>query len=102
MQKLIIEKVFYSLSKIPNFNCDQIDDQLLLYIYGEGRVGKSRIVHAMEIEYGLLLQDLDLVITIPTRVIANNIGGSTIHTSLAIGIKNRHENSNAISNLWTA
>lgn len=26
MQKLIVEKVFYSPSKIPNFNCDQIED----------------------------------------------------------------------------
>ena len=27
MQRLIVEKVFYSLSNIPNFNCDQIEDQ---------------------------------------------------------------------------
>ncbi len=102
MQKLIVEKVFYSLSKISNFNCDWIKDQLLLYIHGEGGVGKSRIIHAIEMECALLLQNSDLIITTPTGAVANNIGGSTIYTSLAIGVRNRYGKSNVISNLWTA
>lgn len=102
MQRLIVEKVFHSLSKIPNFNCDRIEDQLLLYICGEGGVRKSRIVHAIELGCALLLRDSDLVITAPMGAAADNIGGSTIHTSLAIGVRNRHGKSNAISNLWTA
>ena len=54
MQRLIIEKVFYSLSNIPNSNCDQIEDQLLLYICGKGGVRKSRVVHTMELGCTLL------------------------------------------------
>ncbi len=102
MQRLIVEKVFHSLSKISNFNCDRIEDQLLLYICGEGGVGKSRVVHAMEIGCALLSRNSDLVITAPIGAVADNISGSTIHTSLALGVRNRHGKSNAISKLWTA
>ncbi len=101
MQRLIVEKVFHSLSKISNFNCDRIEDQLLVYIRGEGGVGKSRIVHAIEMGCTLLSRNSDLVITVPTGTAADNIGGSTIHTSLTIGVRNIHGKSNVISNLWT-
>ncbi len=102
MQRLIVEKVFYSPSKISNFNCDQIKDQLLFYICGKGGVGKSKVVHAIEMGYALLSQNSDLVITAPTSAVTDNIGGSIIHTSFAIGVRNRHGKLNAISNLWTA
>ncbi len=102
MQRLIVEQVFYNLRNIPNFNYDQIEDQLLLYIRGKGGVGKSRVGHAIELGCTLLSQDSDLVITTPTDAAVDNIGGSTIHTSLAIGVRNRNGKSNAISNLWTA
>lgn len=98
MQRLIVEKVFYSLSNTSKINCDRIEDQLLLYIRGEGGVGKSRVVHAIELGCTILSRDSDLVITAPTGAAADNIGGSTIHTTLAIGVRNRHGKSNAISN----
>ena len=72
----------------------------MLYIYDEGGVGKSRIVYATELGCVLLLCNSDLVITILMGVVADNIGGRTIHTSLAIGIRNRHGKLNTISNLW--
>ncbi len=102
MQRLIVEKVFYNLRNIPNFNCDRIEDQLLLNICGEGGVGSSRVVHAIELGYILLSRDSDLVIIAPIGAAADNIGGSTIYTSLAIGVRNRNGKSNTISNLWTA
>ncbi len=102
MQRLIVEKVFHCLGKISDFNCDWIEDQLLLYIRGQGGVGKSRVVYAIEMEYTLLSQNSDLVITAPTNTVADNIGGSTIHTSLAISVRDRHGKSNIISNLWIA
>ncbi len=55
MQRLIIEKVFHSLGNTPKFNIDRIEDQLLFYIYGEGRVGKNQVVHAIELGYNVLL-----------------------------------------------
>ncbi len=102
MQRLIVEKVFYNLRNIPNFNCDRIEDQLLLYICGEGGVGKSRVVYVIELGCTFLSRDSNMVITAPTGAAADNIGGSTIHTSFAIGVRNRNRKSNAISNLWTA
>ncbi len=99
IQRLMVEKGFYSLSNIPNTNCDQIKDQLLLYICNKSRVKKSRVVHGIELRCTLLLQDLDLVIIALTDIVVDNIGGNTIYTSLAIGIRNRYKKSNTISNL---
>ncbi len=102
MQKLIVEKVFYNLRNISNFNCDWIKDQLLLYICRKDRVGKNKVVHTIELGCTLLSQDSDLVITTPTSATADNIDGSTIYTGLVIDVRNRHKKLNAISNLWTA
>ncbi len=102
MQKLIIEKVLYNLRNISKFNCDWIEDQLLLYIRGKHGVEKSKVVYMIELGYTLLSQDSNRVITAPTGATADNIDGSTIHTSLAISVKNRYRKSNTISNLWTA
>lgn len=55
MQRLIVGKVFYNLHNIPNFNCNWIEDQLLLYICGENIIGKSKTVHIIELEYTFLL-----------------------------------------------
>lgn len=45
MQRLIIEKVFHSLINAPISNCDQRENQLLLYVCGKDGVGKSYVVH---------------------------------------------------------
>lgn len=60
----------------------------MLYIYGKGEVEKNKIVHAIELEYAVLLQDFNLVITIPTNIAADNIGYSIIYINFAISIKN--------------
>lgn len=99
IQRLIVENVFYNLRNIPNFNCDRIEDQLLLYIRGKGGIGKSRVVYAIELECIFLSRDSDLLITTPIGAATDNISGSTILTSLAIGVKNRNGKSNTISNL---
>lgn len=93
-----VEKVFHSLSKISNFNYDWIKDQLLLYICGKIRVGKSRVLHAIELKFPFSLINFDLVITALTDAIAENIGGSIIHISVAISVKNRHGKLDLISN----
>ena len=103
MPRFIVEKVFYSLNKIPNFNYNRIlENQLLIYICGEGGVGNSKIIHAIELGYTLLLQNFDLVITAPISTTVDNIIDSTIYISFAIGVKNRYRKSNIIFNLWTA
>ena len=99
IQRFIVENVFYSLNKIPNFNCDRIKNQLLLYICSKGRVEKSEFVYAIQLGYTFLLQNSDLVITILMGALANNISDSIIYTSFAISIKNKHRKSNKIFNL---
>lgn len=49
-----------------------------------------------------LSYNLNFIIIIPINAETDNIGGNTIYTSLIIRVKNRHKNSNIISNLWTA
>lgn len=95
----MIEKVFYNLSNIPNFNCDWIEDQLLLYIYDKSGIGKSRVISAIKLKYTFLLRDFDFVIIALIGARANNISNSIIHINFAIGIKNKYIKSNAISNL---
>ncbi len=102
MQRLIVEKVFHNLGNTPKFYIDQIADQLLFYICGESEIGKSRVLYIIELRCNLLLRDSDLVITTSIGLVADNIGGSTIHTSLVIGIRNKHGKSNILSSLWTA
>lgn len=97
--RLIVNKVFYSLSNIPNFNYDQIEDQLLLYISGKSGLEKSRVAHIIELKCTLLLHDSDLVIIALIGAVADNTDSSIIHTSLIISIKNRYGKSKAISNL---
>ena len=60
------------------------DDQLLLYVRGEGGVGKSRVVQALELGFTLLGRWKVLVISTPTGCAADGIGESTIHTALGI------------------
>lgn len=99
MQKLIIEKVFYSLSKIRNFNYDWIKNQLLLYICDKNKIKKNKIVHTIELRYIFLLQNSNLVNTVLTNIAADNIGGCTIYTSLDISIRNKNNKLNTIFNL---
>ena len=89
IQRLIVEKVFYCLTNIPNSNDDWVEDQLLLYICDKGGIKKCRVVYAIKLRYILLSQDSDLIITTPIDTTANNIDGSTFHTSLAIGVRNK-------------
>lgn len=99
MQKLIIEKLLYNFSNIPNFNYDWIKDLLLLYICSNSRVRKNRVVHIIKLKWFLLMLDSDLVITIWMNATIDNLGHRSIYTSFIIGIKNKHRNSNIVSNL---
>lgn len=73
---------------------------MFFYICSEGRVRKNRVIHAIELRYTLLSRDLDLVITALIGVTVDNIGINIIHTSLAIGVKNKNGKLNIIFNLW--
>ncbi len=64
--------------------CHLRSDQLLLYVRGEGGVGKSRIVKAIHLGFSFLKRRKELLIAAPTGAAAANIGSTTIHGSLSI------------------
>ncbi len=64
-------------------------EQLLINIRGEGGVGKSRVMKAIEMGLILLSRKKELRISASTGSAVNGIGGSTVYT--ALGINNRAE-----------
>lgn len=64
--------------------CRHKSEQLLLYVQGEGGVGKSRIVKAIHLGFSFLKRQTELLIAAPTGAAAANIGGATIHGALSI------------------
>jgi len=64
-------------------------DQMLLAVAGEGGVGKTRVVEAVELGFELLCRKDEVILLAPTGAAAYNIGGRTIHTGLGIDIMDR-------------
>lgn len=99
MQRLRLERQFQNFDNISNFNCNQIKDQLWLYICGESDIEENKVIYTIELEYFRLLQDSNLIITAPTTAVVDKIGSSTIYRNLFIGIKNKYNKSNPLANL---
>ncbi len=81
-QWLIVEGVLHRVITTTVSNCVQKKSQLLLYIRGEGGVGKSRVVKEIELGFSLFSRRADLVLIVPTGATASNIEGSAVHTYL--------------------
>lgn len=71
---------------------------MLLYVRGEGGIGKTRVVKAIELGFALLNRREELIITAPTEAAASNIGSSTIH--IAMSIDTPGQKTSALSNAW--
>jgi hypothetical protein len=67
----------------------EAQDQMLLYIAGEGGVGKTRVIKAIELGYELLQRKSEVLLMAPTGAAAYNIGGRTIHNAMSINIYDR-------------
>ncbi len=87
LQRLIVEGILDHVIKNKGRMYLDSDQQLLIYVRGEGAVGKSRVVKAIEMGFTLLGRRKELVISAPTGSAANVIGRSTVHT--ALGVNNR-------------
>jgi len=59
---------------------------LLLYVGGEGRVGKSQIIKSIVAGIDLIRYKDKVILMAPTRAAADNIGGNTYYTTLGISI----------------
>lgn len=83
---------------LPARSFTNINNQMLLYIRVEGGVGKSRVVKAIEMGFGLLHRREELMITAPTGAAASKIGGN-MHVSMSIKPPGR--NVSLLSTAWT-
>jgi hypothetical protein len=59
---------------------------MLLYIGGEGGVGKSQVIKAIVAGMDLIHRKDEVILMAPTGAAADNIGGNTYHSSLGIGL----------------
>ena len=59
---------------------------MLLYVGGEGGVGKSQVIKAVITGMDLIKRKNEVILLAPTGAAADNIGGNTIHTALGISI----------------
>ncbi len=84
LQRLVIEKVLNYAIRNEKNQCHLRNDQLLLYVRGERRVGKSRIVKSIYLGFSFLKRQKALLIAALTRAATANIGGATIHGALSI------------------
>jgi nucleoside-triphosphatase THEP1 len=74
---------------------------MLLYIAGEGGVGKTQVINAIGLGYELLQRKSEVLLMAPTSAAAYNIGGRTIHNALCINIYNQPQRvSSLVYSLW--
>ena len=103
-QRLVVKKF---LSKALAWGDNAYDaskrDQMLLYIGGEGGVGKSQIIKAVVAGIDLILRKNEIILMAPTGAAADNIGGNTYHTLLGISISKPQKPSAKprIKKLWS-
>ncbi|KAL6229760.1 hypothetical protein BDW75DRAFT_245436 [Aspergillus navahoensis] len=86
-QRIIVEKVLTEILRCTNhpYNPSR-RKQMLLYVGGEGGVGKSQIIKATTVAMDLLHRKNEIILMAPTGAAADVIGGSTYHTSLGISL----------------
>ncbi|KAJ5761308.1 hypothetical protein N7520_008464 [Penicillium odoratum] len=103
-QRLVVEKVLSGALGWANHPYDPSKrDQTLLYIGGEGGVGKSQIVKAILTGMDLIRRKEEVIVMAPTGAAADNIGGNTFHTSLGISITRNqgHTITSRVRKLWS-
>jgi hypothetical protein len=78
-------------------------DQTLLYLGGEGGVGKSQVIKAVAIGMDLIQRKNKVILIAPTGAAADIIKGNTYHTSLGISLnRSRQTGMGArVQQLWS-
>jgi hypothetical protein len=86
-QQLVVEKVLSSALAWESHPYDASKrDQILLYVGGEGGVGKSQIIKGIIAGMDLIFRKDEVILMAPTGSAADNISGNTYHTALGISI----------------
>lgn len=84
LQRIVVEEALNHAIINKRRQCQDKCDQLLLYVRGEGGVGKSRVVKAIHLGFSFLKRRSELLIAAPTGAATANIGGATIYGALNI------------------
>jgi len=103
-QGLIVERVLSGALAWKKHAYDASKrEQILLYVGGEGGVGKSQVIKAIVAGMDLIKRKDEVILLAPTGAAANNIGGNTIHTALGISIakKRKPQVSPRVKELWS-
>ena len=88
-QRLVVTKILaHAIQHYGRITLDT-KDQMLLYIAGEGGVGKTQVINAIVLGYELLQWMFEVLLMAPTGAAAYNIGGRTIHNALCIDVYDR-------------
>lgn len=91
-QRIVVEKVLAEALICANYPYDPSQrKQTLLYVGGEGGVGKSQIIKAIVTAMDLIHRKNEIILMAPTGAAADVIGGSTHHTSLGISLNRYRE-----------
>lgn len=86
-QRMIVERILSSaLSWVDHPYDSMRRHQNLLYIGGEGGVGKSQVIKAIVAGMELVHREREVILMAPTGAAADIIGGNTYHTSLGISM----------------
>lgn len=103
-QRLIVEKVLSDALTWADHPYDASKrQQTLLYVGGEGGVGKSQVIKGIMLGMDLIRRKEEVILMAPTGAAADNIGGNTFHTSLGISITRTqgHAMTSRVRKLWS-
>jgi hypothetical protein len=103
-QRLVVERVLSGALAWASHVYDASKrDQKLLYVGGEGGVGKSQIIKAIVAGMDLIRRKEEVILMAPTGAAADNISGNTYHTALGISIAKAQKTtvSSRVRKLWS-
>jgi hypothetical protein len=103
-QRLVVERVLSGTLAWAThpYNASRRDQQLL-YVRGEGGVGKSQIIKAIVAAMDLIHRKDEVILMAPTGAAADNIRGNTYYTALGISIAKVQKTtvSSRVRKLWS-
>jgi hypothetical protein len=103
-QRLVIKRVLSGALAWADHAYDASKrDQQLLYVGGEGGVGKSQIIKAIVAGMDLIHRKEEVILMAPTGAAADSIRGNTYHTALGISIAKVQKTmvSSRVRKLWS-
>lgn len=88
-QEIVVERILSSALAWEKHPYDASKrDQMLLYIGGEGGVGKSQIINGVVAGMALIGRKHEIILMAPTGAAADNVGGNIYHAALGVSIAN--------------